>query len=198
MNDLKKYVDLIYAEDDIVEIRFIWPKGVPGGSGPRSIWCRAQDLPKHQQEMTSLNEQGWGIFAGVNPRKDFNLRGDKNVALARTVFCDFDDNDAAVHGISPGDGCGRNEFLYWLLSDKGLSYPTLILNSGHGLHAYWRLSEPLTDLGKWEQMQQKLISTLHSDKTIKNPERIMRLPGFQNTKRKPYQDVFIIHGGPND
>ncbi|MEN6386174.1 MAG: DNA-primase RepB domain-containing protein [Phycisphaerales bacterium] len=197
MNDLKTYVDLIYAEDDIIEIRFIWPKNVPGGSQPHSIWCLAKDLLEHQQEMTSMNEQGWGVYCGVNPRKGFNLRGDKNVTLARTIFCDFDDKDSDVHGIYPGEGCGRNEFLYWLLSDKGLSYPTLIINSGHGLHAYWRLSEPLTDLKKWEQIQQKLIITLHSDRTIKNPERIMRLPGFKNTKRKPYLDACIIDGGPN-
>ncbi|HBR18735.1 MAG: hypothetical protein A2Y13_12425 [Planctomycetes bacterium GWC2_45_44] len=194
MSDLQKYINTVFEPDDIVEVRFIWPKDMPGGSAPHSIWHLAKDLPQQMQKMTALNQRGWGVFAGVNPRKDFGLRGDKNVALARNLFVDFDDSDADAHGISPGDGCGRSEFLLWRLDEKKLPNPDMIINSGAGIHCYWRLSKSLTDLVQWESMQQKLIATLHSDKSIRNPERIMRLPGFKNTKRQPYQDVFIIYG----
>jgi hypothetical protein len=195
MSDLQKYINTVCEPLDIIEVRFIWPKDVPGGGKPHSIWHYAKDLPGHTAEMAAMNKRGWGVYVGVNPRKDFNLRRDENVLIARNLFCDFDDKDAAVHGILPGDGCGRFEFLSCLLDDKGLPTPNMVINSGHGIHAYWRLSSPLTDLTRWEAMQQKLIDTLHSDNAIKNPERVMRLPGFVNTKYKPYTDVFIVHGG---
>jgi hypothetical protein len=198
VNDLQKYIDTIFEPLDIVEVRFIWPKDVPDGGNVHSIWFDAKDLPQHIAIMTNKNKHGWGVYVGVNPRKGKNLRGDKNVLLSRYLFCDFDDKDAAVHGIYPGDGCSRSEFLYCLLSDKNLPNPDMVISSGHGLHCYWRLPEPMTDLVKWERLQQKIIDTLHSDNVIKNPERVMRLPGFINTKKKPYTDVFIVHGAHHD
>ena len=119
----------------------------------------------------------------------------KTCCSLRTLFVDFDDSDADAHGISPGDGCGRSEFLLWKLDEKDLPNPDMVINSGHGLHCYWRLAAPITDMEKWETMQQKLIETLHSDNAIKNPERVMRLPGFLNKKYTPFQDVFIVCGG---
>ena len=87
MTDLQKYINAVFEPDDIVEVRFIWPKDMPWGSAPHSIWSRAKDLLQHAANMTSLNEQGWGVYAGVNPRKDFGLRKDENVLLAQNSFC---------------------------------------------------------------------------------------------------------------
>ena len=190
-NHLQTYIDIVYEPDDVVEIRYIWPKGVPGGSTPHSIWHYAKDLLLQAEKMTAMNQKGWGVYCGVNPRRDFGLRGDKSVPLARNLFCDFDD-------IEPGDGCGRAEFLWWKLDEKNLPDPDLIINSGNGLHCYWRLSSPLTDLEKWGQVQQKLINTLGSDRSIKNPERVMRMPGFFNTKARLFKECFIIHGRLHD
>lgn len=188
MNDLQTYIDLVYEPDDILEIRYIWPKGMPGGGRTHSLWCLAQDLPKHEAKMTAKNNCGWGIHVGVNPRKDFGLRADENILLTRNLFCDFDD-------IEPGDGCGRAEFLWWKLDEKKLPNPDLIISSGNGLHCYWRMKSPLTDLERWEHNQQQLIKMLGSDPAIKNPERVMRMPGFFNTKTRPFKECFIIQGG---
>ena len=170
MNDLQKYIDLVYEADDIVEIRYIWPKDVLGGGHPSSIWHLAKDLPQHAEEMSTMNNYGWGVYCGVNPRKDFNLRSDENILLARTLFFDFDD-------IESGDGHGSTDILLERLDDKDLPKPTLIINSGHGFHCYWRLTTPLRDLKKWADIQKGLIDTINSDRAVKNPERVMRLPG---------------------
>ena len=68
----------------------------------------------------------------------------------------------------------------------------MVIHSGHGIHTYWKLEEPLNDMDKWRQVQQRMNSVLDADITIKNPERIMRLPGFLNVKEKPFQESFII------
>jgi len=132
------------------------------------------------------NRQDYNIYAGVNPRQARGISGDEGVLLARCLFADFDD-------ILPGDGCGPSEFVLMRIEEADLPNPTLVISSGHGVHTYWRLSEPVEDLNKWKQLQERLICALDSDKSIKNPERIMRLPGFLNVKEKPHTECFIVY-----
>ena len=61
----------------------------------------------------------------------------------------------------------------------------MIVNSGHGIHLYWRLVEPMTDLEAWRTLQKRLIQLLGSDPSIHDPPRIMRLPGFVNLNGAP-------------
>ena len=63
--------------------------------------------------------------------------------------------------------------------------PTMIVNSGHGVHLYWRLVEPITDLAAWKSFQKRLIQLLGSDPAIHDPPRMMRLPGFENLNGVP-------------
>lgn len=175
MNDL---VSHIFEPEDIVELRCIRGRDVV------KRWTTAADLPDMAEELHDLNQQGYNIYYGPNPRKESGKSGDDNVLLARCLFCDFDNLD-------PGDGCGRLEFVWTDIFMARLPEPTLAVHSGHGLHIYWRLDEPILDLNKWKVVQEKLNSRLGADKTIKNPERIMRMPGFLNTKKDPYQDCFI-------
>mgnify|MGYP001254504727 CR=1 FL=1 len=80
--------------------------------------------------------------------------------------------------------------------DAGLPTPTCIVNSGHGCHAYWRLTDPITDLRYWSESQKRLISLIDSDPVIHDPPRIMRVPGFINQKQSPVP-CKIIYAEPN-
>ena len=177
---LQKYGQLVFEPDDIVELRLI-----KAGAKPIQQWIRAEELPGQTESLTQLNQQGYNIYAGPNPRREAGKSGDANVLLARCLFCDFD-------GIEPGDGCGRWEFVLGRIIEAKLPEPDMAVSSGHGIHTYWKLEEPLHDMDKWRQVQQRLNSVLNADSTIKNPERIMRLPGFLNVKEKPFQESFII------
>jgi hypothetical protein len=115
------------------------------------------------------NHYGEHIYAGVNPRRFRGATKSRDVACARCLFVDFD-------GIGPDTARDR-----W--HDAGLPEPTLAIASGHGVHAYWRLAEPITDLPLWTALQKKLIALLDSDKAVHDPARIMRLPGFINHKQ---------------
>ena len=168
----------LFEPDDIVELRCIGPRAV------HRRWTAAGRLASLAGELARFNRQGCNIYFGPNPRRGPGRSGDAGVHLARCLFCDFD-------GIPPGDGCGRFEFVHNGIFMAGLPEPTLGIASGHGIHIYWRLMEPLEDLVAWRAVQSGLASRLGADPAIKNPERLMRLPGFQNTKYKPYQDCFI-------
>jgi hypothetical protein len=91
------------------------------------------------------------------------------VACARCLFVDID-------GITVSVAKDR-----W--HNAGFPTPTITIASGHGVHAYWRLSETVTDLNLWVKLQKRLIALLNSDAAIHDAARVMRLPGFINHKK---------------
>lgn len=176
---VRQYVACVFEPGDIVEVRAIAPGGLV-----RKFWRTARDLPGLVPELERLNRNGFNIYAAPNPRKGDSVSGDENVLLCRTLFVDFDK-------IEPGDGCGIWEFVEPRIQATGLPMPTLAVFSGHGAHAYWRLTETL-EPAEWAGLQARLIATLESDPACKNPERVMRLPGFLNVKKAPHADCFIM------
>lgn len=182
MKDISIITETLFEPSDIVELRCI--RGKTPDVQIKKLWTTAAMLPDMADELHELNEQGYNIYFGPNPRKESGKSGDNNVLLARCLFCDFDD-------IEPGDGCGMFEFVHTDIFLAGLPEETMAVHSGHGIHVYWRLAEPILDLNQWKQTQEKLNRRLGADVTIKNPERIMRIPGYLNTKEQPFQDCFV-------
>lgn len=162
LEQFERFFELIFEPDDIVEIRCL--------RGDREHWRRyvkAREASVLVPTLSKMNDDGWNVYAGVNPRKGHGGK-DVDVALARCVFVDHDDASAAM--------------LAGLIDAKGIAAPTMVIDSGNGSHAYWRLEEPLEDLGQWATLQRGAIAALNTDATIKNPSRIMRVPGFINAK----------------
>jgi hypothetical protein len=73
---------------------------------------------------------------------------------------------------------------------------TILLNSGHGAHGYYRLSHHVTDLLAWRELQGDLAVLVGGDVKVKNAERVMRLPGFLNVKSQPYVPCEIVECDP--
>jgi len=183
MNTLELWTSTIFEPADIVELRCI--KQTAGKPIIKKFWHEAQNLPREYDRLRTLNRHGFNIHAGVNPRIAKGKSGDSNVKLARCLFCDFDD-------LETGDGCGPEEFISIDIFEAGLPEPSLYVNSGNGIHVYWRLDEPLIDLEKWSHTQKALNDRIGADPAIKNPERLMRIPGFWNLKH-PKKESYIIH-----
>lgn len=167
---LQIYSQMLFEPDDIMELRLIRKRD----EKIVKRWVKAGELPEKAEMLEKHNQNGFDIYAGVNPRKDFELSSDININIARCLFVDFD------HIAS--DGISWSEVIEMQLEDAGLPQPTMTIMSGHGIHCYWLLDKPLTDMTLFRLCQERLIATLHSDNSIKNPERIMRLPGFLNVK----------------
>jgi len=158
--ELAYYAACVFEPADIVEVRRL-----PSG---RSTWHEAGRLARVARVLFRDNQRGEHIYIGANPRRIAGGTRSKDVVCARCLFVDFD-------GIGPG--AARNRW-----HDAGLPTPTLTIASGHGVHTYWRLADPITDLSQWTALQKKLIALLDSDKAIHDPPRIMRVPGFINHK----------------
>jgi hypothetical protein len=163
VEQVQTYGIAVFDPGDIVEVRRLPSK--------RSTWLLAAELHLYVEELLRDNERGENIYVGANPRSRRGAKGDINVPLARCLFVDFDNTSVS-------------EAIERCLAAK-LPTPTLIIDSGHGAHVYWRLENPVSDMGAFRSHLLHMIKLLGTDSNVQNPERVMRLPGFINRKREP-------------
>jgi hypothetical protein len=64
--------------------------------------------------------------------------------------------------------------------------PTLVVNSGNGLHLYWLLTEPLTDLTRASKLLDLWVRAIPvADWGVNDVARVLRIPGTLNHKYDP-------------
>lgn len=175
---LAMFAACVYDPDDLVEARYLKPPG--GGKPAPSTFHKAGNLAQGLATFTSRNRIGYGIYLSPNPRIGGNAGIYKDtctperrcgkasccVKHARCLFAEWDSDAGTLE----------------LVASKGMPTPTLTLFSGRGMHCYWRLSEPI-DVPTWEHFTRGLIDLLgNCDPAVKDPSRVMRAPGFVNTK----------------
>ena len=168
MDALSQCIDFlgaIFEPEDIIEYR-----PLPPSAGRR--WAPLSELPDMVDWLEKINRdenQRVHAYFGANPRKTRNVSQAEGVALARCVFSDFDG------GVVVEDALSR-------VRSAGYPMPTATIESGGGVHVWWRLEEPMTDAVEWHERMRAISSALGSDKSICDWPRIMRLPGFVNWK----------------
>src|ERR1051325_1303571 len=62
--------------------------------------------------------------------------------------------------------------------------PSLRVETLKSVHAYWLINGDCSE-SEWRDVQQRLIGYFHSDNSIKNPSRVMRLPYFDHVSYDP-------------
>jgi hypothetical protein len=156
----------LWESTDNVEVRAIHGQS---RSSKTLLYTDAADLVWHTSVLAEFNARGWHIYAGINPRRG-NRRGDENVTVCRALFTDRERANALVSET--------------IRATVGLPAPTLTINSGHGIHEYWRLAKPV-EPALWSEWQKDIAALLGTDPVVFNPERIARLPGILNVKYRP-------------
>ncbi|PHX88566.1 MAG: hypothetical protein CK536_00030 [Synechococcus sp. Baikal-G1] len=124
------------------------PNGIKARKGPYELAAAS----RWQQE-------GRGIYLVINDGGD----NDAQITACRAFFLEWDDRPVP-----------------WQLSAwqrYGLGEPTIsITTGGKSAHLYWVLNEPIAP-AEWIPIQAALIEITGADSTIRNPSRVMRLPG---------------------
>lgn len=170
MDALSQCIDFlgaIFEPDDIIEFR-----PLPPAAGRK--WSPLAEIPDIVDWLERLNaddHQRVHAYFGANPRKASGVSQAEGVKLARCLFADF-------------DGGVILEDAYARIKSAGLPWPTAILESGGGVHAWWRLDQPMTDAEAWHVRMKAIASALGSDQSVCDWPRIMRLPGFINWKHE--------------
>ena len=167
-----QFIASVFEPDDLVEVRLIPRKSC--------LFRMASEVTALDPQLDQASSEGQHVYIGANPREREGGTA-QDVALARCLFVDLDkiETDEAAQRIT----------------DAGLPVPTLTVASGHGVHAWWRLTEPMTDLEAWSGAQRELIRMLNSDPVIHDPPRIMRLPRFRNHK-PPLAECYVVGADP--
>jgi hypothetical protein len=121
-------------------------------------------LAERAAELARLNALGAGIFVTVN-ETDGKGRKKQNIIRVRAVFVDLDGAP-----LEPVMANGRR--------------PHIIVETSPGKwHAYWLADLPLDRFGP---VQKTLIGQFGSDPSVHDLPRVMRLPGYEHRKGKPF------------
>ena len=122
-------------------------------------------------QLSELNQQGRGIYFVVNPGGERN----KEITEARSLFWESDSKTKTAQ--------------LQQVRTSGLPVGAVV-ETHKSIHCYSPLASPLRDLGQWRQLQERLIQRMDSDPAIRNPSRLMRLPGFDHVRVQDEALVF--------
>lgn len=126
------------------------------------------------EEIAQFNEQGYNIYYLPNHpsayEKGTTVDG-SHIDTFNYVFCDFDLKDGAY--------ASKEDFMSAIF-DAGLE-PSRIVDSGNGIHVYWRISD--LDAMSFLRLQRRLIRKFNTDEAVGQIYQLMRVPGTVNTKK---------------
>ncbi|MEZ4666538.1 MAG: DNA-primase RepB domain-containing protein [Anaerolineae bacterium] len=130
--------------------------------------CDRINLLNTLGRLLDTNAMGWGAYFAVGLRKlgltRWKRGGLSEVAALPAFYTDID---------------GLADATLIRLREARLP-PSVIVDSGGGVHAYWLLEEPIADLHTARLVLQGLAQTFGGDRL--SPAQSLRLPGTVNTK----------------
>lgn len=183
-------LNILFEITDNIEIRCLHKDQVSKRGkmepAPQSFWGTIDKIRSLDSELQRLNNVGYNIYFGINPREG-NSRS--AVKTCRTLAVDIDHMDLSE----------ATAWLDILMAEWFAPHPSVIVCSGNGVHFYWRLQEELLPV-EWHNYQKAIIATFNlsgkkiADPVIHDPPRIMRLPGFVN--HKGGNTAEIVHDSP--
>ncbi len=146
---------------------FKFPKYKPNGHGVYIDW----------DPIIDAHLEGRGLYFGVN---DGGTK-DIEITLCRAFFVEW-------------DNIPKEKQLH-IYKELNLPEPSFQVDTGgKSIHNYWVLKKPVSQL-IWKPIQKRLIEYTKSDPMLKNPSRVMRLPGFYyvNKQGKHTERVRLIN-----
>ena len=142
------------------------------------------------------DRERYDLFFGVGTRRCPNhyditkctheTRGTDHIARLTTAWADLD-----VQSMDEPDKPHKSlvDLIERLRSDE--SPPSLLVGSGTGIHAYWKFTEPTTDLNRVKRINSGIRKQFNGDNAI-DPARVLRLAGSLNFKHGEPLPVHLI------
>lgn len=176
---------VIFEPGDWIEFR-CHNQAKPGAVSHWIMYSEAS-LREIAPTLDRLNEQGYSIYFGANPRTHSGGSKAKDVECARCVFVD-------IENTTPDEITALLR-EYDTTKSQVSGHRCAVVNSGGGVHLWWRCEKPYhgVHLDSWRQHQRDVIglmteiiavsgSAAKVDGCIHDAPRIMRAPGWINCK----------------
>ena len=120
-----------------------------------------------------------------------NYRAVSDIRQLRALYIDLDLQDTGYTKIQ------AIYELYELAIDKKIPMYSMIVDSGRGLHIYWRIDDaPKQALGTWQELEHYLyynLKHLGADVKATDGARILRLPKTVNVKCNELTKVLFVN-----
>ena len=151
---IREFLTIIGKPTGTSRLRGFYPSGHPNKANDSG-----RKAPPSRSVVENWQAEGRGVYVVINDGGDT----DAEITACRAFFCEWDDR--------PKDW----QVTAW--RDLGLPEPTIQVDTGgKSIHNYWVLSE-LISPQRWRIIQTRLLDHADADRTLKNPSRVMRLPG---------------------
>jgi hypothetical protein len=172
---LEEFLSALFLPDELIEIRFIesWVfRGRKRSRVARSAqWLRPHELISCYDDITEVARREFAnVYFGVCPRCHDGDSHDQAIETVRCVWCDIDDIDV--------------EQANARFDEADIPVPSIVVNSGSGIHAYWPLEVELKSPAARSTIAAMLPYFYRSfgGDHVHNLSRVLRLPGTFNYK----------------
>ncbi|MBO0755440.1 MAG: AAA family ATPase [Bradyrhizobiaceae bacterium] len=160
------------------------------GSG-EAYRLRTRDPNKIAKFIERHDGAGVGIYFCVSTIKpNATTRSKDTISEIALLHADIDFKDVV-----------EEEPAIWNAIDRLTCPPSRAVLSGHGVHCYWSLAEPLPatqeNIVKIEQLLRMLRHLLAADDKVCHPAALMRLVGTHNSKRNEWTPVEVVSAPGN-
>jgi hypothetical protein len=137
------------------------------------------------------NDNGEGVFTHVNPTTGPLIKKATKTDIAALEFLHVDLDPRVGEDLA----LEKTRLLGLLTTNrpKGIPAPTIIVDSGGGYHAWWRLDEPIPingDVAKAEEAERwnRALEAAFGADACHDCSRLLRLPGTKNWPNKKKRD----------
>ena len=143
-------------------------------------WPKVMEGQFSYEQIKIYNDNGYNVYYFPNEPKEYvkgpPLEGSQ-IDQFNWVFVDCDLKDGVYDS--------KEEFIKVL----GIAEiaPTKIVDSGNGIHAYWKV--PNMDAMSYLRFQRRLMRLFSTDEAVGKILQLMRLPGYLNTKQENLQPM---------
>jgi hypothetical protein len=178
-------------------------ESVLGDEGDYCVWAnRISDGRKAQKfyptidalihAAHNLDAEGYDAYFALGTFIEAGSREADNVKQLRAFFLDLDCGPTKEYASQSAALTALRAFC----NKVNLPRPTLI-NSGRGVHVYWRLTAPVSR-AEWQPIADKLKSLCKMNGMFADPvvtadaARVLRVPGTHNHKDEPPSPVTIV------
>lgn len=161
MITITDFLSAFYPDlNEPIHLRAFVPRGAKGEAHKRTVTrARLAGDAGLRDDLAALNRTH-GIYFVVNSGGD----DDASIKWFNSFFAENDD--------APIEEQHR-------LLDAAPLLPSIRVETKKSVHAYWLVGEDCTE-AEWRKVQRRLIGYFKSDPKIKNPSRVLRLPGFDH------------------